>query len=237
MGGSAQEVSTSGTALSAMADPSTRFSLRPDTDDAFVQQRSSISWLRGPLPSFNPDLSNSLSADGGNIVCDVMAMPQAPNAPAPDDGSWMAEPDSAPDDDGAWMANVDIPAAEAEQSSQQPVLNQYLSNLTPATASSWVVERFERFLKSADCVPLLGAVVSEGSKMSVQSRKDLIWSIYDVADDVAEFLFAFAGAAETYPASIVVSDMDMAGAPMIFVNRQFCKMSGYSKEEVTGRNC
>ena len=41
-----------------------------------------------------------------------------------------------------------------------------------------------------------------------------------MADDVAEFLFAFAGAAETYPASIVVADMDVAGAPMIFVNRQ-----------------
>merc|ERR1712023_153926 len=31
--------------------------------------------------------------------------------------------------------------------------------------------------------------------------------------------------------------MSIPGNPMVFVNREFCKVTGYTKQEVSGRNC
>ena len=54
------------------------------------------------------------------------------------------------------------------------------------------------------------------------------------ADD---WLSGFVTMAETMPACIVISDMTIAGAPMVYVNNEFCRTTGYAKEEATGRNC
>ena len=35
----------------------------------------------------------------------------------------------------------------------------------------------------------------------------------------------------------LLSDMTIPGAPMVFVNQEFCRTTGYAKEEATGRNC
>ena len=50
-------------------------------------------------------------------------------------------------------------------------------------------------------------LVTEGSGLNAQSRKDLVWSGYEVPADTAEWVYAFVGVAETYPACIVISDM------------------------------
>ena len=55
--------------------------------------------------------------------------------------------------------------------------------------------------------------------------------------DADEWLNSFVTIAETLPASIVISDMTIAGAPMVFVNDEFAKVTGYDKSEATGRNC
>ena len=47
----------------------------------------------------------------------------------------------------------------------------------------------------------------------------------------------FVTAAETFPACIVISDMCIPGAPMIYVNPEFCRTTGYTAEESLGRNC
>ena len=42
---------------------------------------------------------------------------------------------------------------------------------------------------------------------------------------------------ESLPVGFVISDMLMAGNPMVFVNQEFCRITGYSKDEAQGRNC
>ena len=36
---------------------------------------------------------------------------------------------------------------------------------------------------------------------------------------------------------IVISDMSVPGAPMVYVNPPFCRCTGYAREEAVGRNC
>ena len=72
---------------------------------------------------------------------------------------------------------------------------------------------------------------------TMQTREDLLWSGYKVPLDCAGWLHAIASAAEMHPACIAISDMALPGNPMIFVNREFCRVTEYSKHEVLGRNC
>jgi PAS domain S-box-containing protein len=55
--------------------------------------------------------------------------------------------------------------------------------------------------------------------------------------DADDWLNTFVASAESFPACIVISDMTIPGAPMVFVNSEFCRTTGYSREESTGRNC
>lgn len=43
--------------------------------------------------------------------------------------------------------------------------------------------------------------------------------------------------AETLPLSLTISDAQVAGFPLVFVNKKFTDVTGYSKLECTGRNC
>ncbi|KAH8048362.1 PAS domain-containing protein [Aureococcus anophagefferens] len=55
--------------------------------------------------------------------------------------------------------------------------------------------------------------------------------------DADEWLSAFTQIAETWPACIVVSDMTIPGAPMVYVNPEFCRVTEYTSKEAVGRNC
>jgi len=101
------------------------------------------------------------------------------------------------------------------------------------------------FVKSDDyCRPLLRQMLGEASG-SVQVDRALwaaharllLWADYKMPPDVAGFLLSFAAVVEAFPACIVVSDMCLPGNPMVFVNHEFCTITGYSKEEATGLNC
>ena len=96
-------------------------------------------------------------------------------------------------------------------------------------------DSFPRFVQSKQCDAIVAAVVGSGGVDT--RRKDLIWKKYKVPEDAAEWMYAFVGAAETYPACIVISDMSIAGNPMMFVNQEFTRVTGYAKNEAMGRNC
>ena len=71
----------------------------------------------------------------------------------------------------------------------------------------------------------------------LDARTDLLWSAYALPLDCAGWLHAFVIAADQHPYSIVVSDMSLPGAPMIFVNRSFCQMTEFSANEIMGKSC
>ena len=84
-----------------------------------------------------------------------------------------------------------------------------------------------------------GAVGAGGAERAAwaDAARQLLWEDYTLPADCGGFLLTFCSVAEYFPACIVVSDMAMAGNPMVYVNRQFCKVTGYSREEVAGLNC
>jgi len=103
------------------------------------------------------------------------------------------------------------------------------------TIQAMATDSFPRFVQSKPCEAIVEAVVGNGG---VESRRpDLMWKKYKAPTDAAEWLYSFIGAAETYPACIVISDMAISGNPMFYVNQEFCKVTGYAKKEAMGRNC
>ena len=86
------------------------------------------------------------------------------------------------------------------------------------------------------CLPLVDQLLGATAD-SMKTRNDLIWDRYSVPADCAGWMHSFVSVAETYPACIVISDMTIPGNPMVFVNREFCRITAYEKHEAQGRNC
>ena len=99
--------------------------------------------------------------------------------------------------------------------------------------SALATESFPKFVASKACTPLIEQLLS--SKAAESGA--LMWSKYKVPQDCAGWLCSFVAVAETFPACIVISDQTKPGNPMFFVNREFCRITEYSKTEATGRNC
>jgi len=95
---------------------------------------------------------------------------------------------------------------------------------------------FPRFIKSKACEEAIGNLLGSIDSMA-ERAKNLMWDQYLVPSDVEGFLYSFVAVAESFPACIVLSDMSIAGNPMFFVNQEFVRTTGYSKEESHGRNC
>ena len=42
---------------------------------------------------------------------------------------------------------------------------------------------------------------------------------------------------ESMPVCVTIADVTLPGLPLVYVNREFCRVTGYSKSEAQGRNC
>ncbi|KAL3927196.1 MAG: hypothetical protein SGPRY_002937 [Prymnesium sp.] len=60
---------------------------------------------------------------------------------------------------------------------------------------------------------------------------------YKPPADCSGWLLSLAMMAETLPIALSVSDAGIAGLPLVYVNPKFCEMTGYTRQESTGRNC
>ena len=130
-----------------------------------------------------------------------------------------------------WQTYVAPTGKQLSRGSVAEQLRQQMANTTEAMAN----DSFPRFVATKECDAIVKAVVGDGGMDS--RRPELIWKKYKVPNDCAEWLYSFMGAAETFPACIVISDMSIAGNPMFYINQEFERVTGYSKKEAQGRNC
>eukprot|EP01041_Mallomonas_annulata_P007869 gene7869-16101_t len=98
-------------------------------------------------------------------------------------------------------------------------------------------DAFPRFMKSPFCEQLVAAMRQSGNSSAAQLEGMLSQAGSKAPQDADDWLNTFVSTAESFPACIVISDMTIPGAPMVFVNEEFSRTTGYPKEEATGRNC
>ena len=118
------------------------------------------------------------------------------------------------------------------------------SNIDPQTALNLIraeatttlnmlsFDAFPRFVKSKQCGAALDAIRAAGAGGGIDQMMS-----QGEPQDADDWLNNFVATAESFPACIVISDMTIPGAPMVFVNSEFCRTTGYAREEATGRNC
>jgi len=58
-----------------------------------------------------------------------------------------------------------------------------------------------------------------------------------VAEDIAQTHGPLCAALQALPLPCVVTDPRRDDNPMVFVNDAFCRLTGYGREELVGRNC
>ena len=61
--------------------------------------------------------------------------------------------------------------------------------------------------------------------------------IFDEIDDTHASTDPFAAAVRTTRMPMVIADPRRPDTPLVFVNDAFCRLTGYSREEIIGRNC
>jgi PAS domain S-box-containing protein len=96
-------------------------------------------------------------------------------------------------------------------------------------------DAFPRFLDSEGCDKLMERLQHDKALAVVDST--VWWSDYTIAEDVGYWIKMFISMAETFPVCIVIVDVMIPDNPMFYVNDQFCKTTGYSKNEAQGQNC
>ena len=98
-------------------------------------------------------------------------------------------------------------------------------------------DAFPRFIKSKFCAPAMEALKTAGAGGAGIENMINSANADKGPQDADDWLNTFVASAESFPACIVISDMTIPGAPMVFVNSEFCRTTFYSREESTGRNC
>eukprot|EP01035_Chromulina_nebulosa_P017995 gene17995-23633_t len=103
------------------------------------------------------------------------------------------------------------------------------------TLNMLAFDAFPRFVKSKYCGSVLDSIKQQGGNSQIEGM--LSQASAKAPQDADDWLNMFVATAESMPACIVISDMTIPGAPMVFVNQEFCRTTGYAKEEAVGRNC
>jgi PAS domain S-box-containing protein len=102
------------------------------------------------------------------------------------------------------------------------------------TLNLMAFDAFPRFVKSKQGEVVMKVISGQGNNEAASLMANTGNNAPKDADD---WLNMFVATAESFPACIVISDMTIPGAPMVFVNKEFCNTTGYDREEAVGRNC
>ena len=89
---------------------------------------------------------------------------------------------------------------------------------------------------TAAAIAAAGSAEAPGGADTRPGNK-LLWHAYAAPPDAIGWLDSVIGSVETMRICVAISDMRIAGNPLIYVNQAFCQVTGYTKAEVHGRNC
>ena len=120
------------------------------------------------------------------------------------------------------------------------------------------------FIRSSESDPM-AQELRFGSERSIGSSAYLVWEAYKVSHDgemprfdlyfpslalrasfcgaplvfaaAASWLYSLVSVVEAMPVCVTIVDVQLAGLPLIYVNQEFCRITGYSKSEAQGKNC
>jgi len=101
---------------------------------------------------------------------------------------------------------------------------------------------FQKWLGSKKAAALLDSwnarmMASLNQKASLEACVRAHFGAYRPPPDCLGWMLGLSILAETLPLSLTISDAQVAGFPLVFVNKKFTDVTGYSKLECTGRNC
>ncbi|KAJ1444438.1 hypothetical protein M885DRAFT_627123, partial [Pelagophyceae sp. CCMP2097] len=169
---------------------------------------------------------DELEAAAANVFKSYMGAPDASKKK----GKGIGSQDRTKATDKLWNKN-----ASKEASGKKKNMFAAVKKEANDTFKMLVVESFPRFLDSKWAKSL--STAAAGGKDSKQLKEALERAGSSLPQDADEWLKGFTGIAETWPACIVVSDMSISGAPMVYVNPEFCRVTEYEQEDAVGRNC
>ncbi|CAM9894327.1 unnamed protein product, partial [Chrysoparadoxa australica] len=125
----------------------------------------------------------------------------------------------------------------ADQADPQGCLNS-IKEESERTLGMLAFDAFPRFLKSKHCQAVMADLKTSANPNEVAALEGAINTTgAKTPKDADDWLNMFVSAAESFPACIVISDMTIPGAPMVYINSEFTKTTQYTKEEAVGRNC
>ena len=116
-------------------------------------------------------------------------------------------------------------------------LLQRLQLLASACIAELAEDHVASFIRSAHITDEMVRQLQLGSDRTVGATAHLLWEAYHVPPDAASWLFSLVSVVESMPVCVTISDAAVAGFPLVYVNQEFCRVTGYSKSEAQGRNC
>ena len=99
------------------------------------------------------------------------------------------------------------------------------------------MDAFPRFLKSPFSSKLMSGfeIQNRSTGLKIATQLNSVETYSPIDSD--EWLAPLISVADTFSCGLTMADMTISGAPLIYVNKEFENMTGYTLAEVTGRNC
>jgi len=118
---------------------------------------------------------------------------------------------------------------------------QRLRQLAARAKSRLCDEHVADFLESDACERIFSSLCGDmdtGRATALErAHAPLLWSEYAIPSDCRAWLLSLVAAVEFLPVAVSVTDMSIAGNPLVYVNKEFSHLTRYDREEVLGLNC
>ena len=108
------------------------------------------------------------------------------------------------------------------------VMRNWINQEVESTLRMLAKNAFPRFLVSPYCRETLEAIRGYGNVANFEQT---------MIKGASDWFRLFISLAECMPCCMTIADMTIPGVPLVYANQEFCRVSGYSKNEILGHNC